>query len=177
MTRPPVPERDFIARIAAGDPEAVAELYDRYAEDIYRIGIQLTGHPADAEDMVHEVFVGLPSAVRTYEGRGPFEAWLKRVATRAALMKLRQRKRTREVSLRPAHLLSPFAPEPVLVDRLDLQTAIDALEPEHRIVFVLSEVEGYSHAEIARFLGISVGASKTRLYRARRQLRSFLEDS
>ena len=174
MTRPPVPERDFVARIRAGDPEALAELYDRYAKDIYRIGLQLIGHAADAEDMVHDVFVGLPSAVRTYEGRGPFKAWLKQVATRAALMKLRLRKRTREVSLRRAPVLSP---EPVLVERLDLQAALDALVPEHRIVFVLREVQGYSHDEIARFLGISVGASKARLYRARRKLRTFLEDS
>jgi RNA polymerase sigma-70 factor, ECF subfamily len=167
---------DLLARIGAADPEAVAVLYDRYAPSIYRLSYRLMGEEADAQDVVHDVFVGLPVAIKTFEGRGSFEGWLKRVTTRVALMTLRRRRTGREFTLGWFPSKRTDAEESRAVDRLDLWAALAKLTPALRVVFVLKEVEGYSHGEIAKLLGIRVSASKVRLYRARQRLQAYLRN-
>jgi RNA polymerase sigma-70 factor (ECF subfamily) len=157
----------------AGDPEALASLYRAYGAALYRLAYRLTGTPQDAEDVVHDVFVGLPEALGRYEERGSFTAWLKRVTARVALMRVRTRTRRREVAL-DATLSSPG--RPAAVESEGLQAAIDALPEPLRSVLVLKEVEGYSHAEVGELLGISEGASRVRLNRAMKRLRRTLED-
>ena len=168
---------ELVARARAGAADAVAELYARYAAPITALAYRLTGSRQDAEDVLHDVFLGLPEALRRYDERGSLDAWIKRVAARVALTRLRTAGRRREVSLAPDALAEPGAFASRLDDRAALEHAITRLPHSLRVVFVLKDVEGYSHAEIAGLLGISTGASEVRLSRAIRRLRQLLEGS
>ncbi len=162
----------LIDRARSGEPGALAALYQDHGATLYRLAYRLTGTREDAEDVVHDVFVGLPEALRRYEERGSFAAWLKRVTARMALMRLRSGKRRREVSLDDA---AGQAEPPRASERDGLQAAVDTLPNHLRSVLVLKEIEGYAHAEIALLLGISEGASQVRLTRALERLRNELE--
>jgi RNA polymerase sigma-70 factor (ECF subfamily) len=156
-------------------PDALARVYERYGDVVYRIAYRLTHSRAEAEDVLQDVFVALPEALGSYAARGSFEGWLRRVAVRATLMRMRRTKRRHEVSLEQVGqgaLGSSGAG--ALVARLTLEQALGRLPEPLRTVFVLKEVEGFDHREIGTMLGISAGASETRLHRARRQLRRWL---
>ncbi len=84
------PAQTVIARIARGDPDALGEVYRQFGAPLYRIARRLAADDADAEDTVHDVFVGLPRAVQSFDGHGSFEGWIKRITIRMALMKLRR---------------------------------------------------------------------------------------
>jgi len=155
----------------AGRPEALAALYRDHGATLFRLAYRLTGTREDAEDVVHDVFVGLPEALVKYQERGRFPSWLKRVTARVALMRLRARARRREVPL-AAGLPTPDLPADV--ESAALRAALDALPGPLRCVLVLKEIEGYSHAEVSELLGISVVASRVRLNRAVRHLRKNL---
>lgn len=162
----------LIDRARTGEPGALAALYQDHGATLYRLAYRLTGTREDAEDVVHDVFVGLPEALQRYEERGSFVGWLKRVTARVALMRLRSGKRRREVALDDA----AGQPEVHDSENIALRAAVDALPDPLRAVLVLKEVEGYSHAEVGELLGISTGASRVRLNRAMRRLRKTLED-
>ena len=167
---PPEP-RDIVAAARRGDPPALAAMYRAHGAAVFRLAYRLTGTREDAEDVVHDVFVGLPDALHRYDERGRLESWLKRVAARVSLMRLRQRSRRREVALEAvAGQRSPETPGDVAA----LQDAVAALPDRLRSVLVLKEMEGYSHAEVAALLGISEGASRARLLRAMTRLRRTL---
>jgi len=149
----------------------IEELYRRHASALMAVAYRLLMSRADAEDVVHDLFVGLPEALRKYEERGSMESWLKRIVVRLALSRLRAR---RELPLDAAQDLTARPSDPT--DRVALQRALAELSPSLRAVLVLKEIEGFSHAEIAGMLGISVGASEVRLHRALRQLRASLSE-
>ena len=156
------------------DPQSLGALYDTYAIQLFRLAYRLLGTREDAEDAVHDVFVGLPEALEHYEERGRLDAWLRRVTVRVALMRLRSHERRREISLHSAaDVPSPTGLTP---DQIELQAAVNALPRSLRSVLVLKEMEGYSHAEIAALLGISAVTSRVRLYRAIRSVREQMED-
>lgn len=160
------------ARAATGDGTALGDLYDRYAANLFSAAYRLLMSKPEAEDVVHDVFVGLPEALRRYEERGALGAWLKRVTVRVALSRLRSHE---------AHALAELDATPATPARdhdaaIDIERALATLPTGFRAVLVLKEVEGYSHAEIADVLGISVAASKVRLHRALRALRTMLEE-
>ena len=96
----------------AGSPDALAGLYRLHGAALYRLAYRLTGTREDAEDVVHDVFVGLPEALVRYEERGNFTAWLKRMTARVALIRLRRRKRRREVTLDAAGVGTDAPPTP-----------------------------------------------------------------
>jgi RNA polymerase sigma-70 factor (ECF subfamily) len=133
----------------------------------------LTGTREDAEDVLHDVFVGLPEALGRYEERGNLTGWLKRVTARVALGRLRSRERRREVPLELAGSGSEPLADP---DGIALQVAVNQLPQRLRVVIVLKEIEGYSHREVADLLGISVVASRVRTHRGLARLRQLLED-
>ena len=165
----------LIAAVRAGDSIALGRLYSRYAPLVYGAAYRCLGSAADAEDVLQDTFVGLPEALQGYREAGRFEPWLKRVAIRAALMKHRARGRRREEPLDVADG-SAIADTPI-VDRLTAAQAVESLPDDLRIVFMLKEVEGYAHSEIAGLLGISPGASAVRLFRAWRLIRRHLGTS
>ncbi len=168
-------ERDLVERLRAKDPEAFAWLYDRYAGLLFRIGYSLLGDTSEAEDLVHDVFLGLPRALVTFEGRGSFEGWLKRVATRTGLMKLRHARSRDTRTRRWSWALPRFERPPDLDSGLDLEAALGEVSPTLRAAFVLREMQGYSYEEVADLLGISMSAAKVRVLRARRILGTLLK--
>jgi RNA polymerase sigma-70 factor (ECF subfamily) len=155
------------AREAAFDLEA---LYRQHADAIYTLAWRITGSREDAEDVLQDLFVGLPRALAGYRDQGRFESWLKRIAARLALMRLRAARRRSEVSLRDEGSLLPSR-EAQPGAAIELERAIQSLPEPLRVVFVLREVEGFSHLEIAELLGISISNSATRLSRAWTALR------
>ena len=156
------------------DAQRLGELYDAYGRQLFRVAYRLLGTREDAEDVVHDVFVGLPEALAHYEERGRLDAWLRRVTVRVALMLQRSRARRRETGLHSAADVP--TPAGITAEQLELQKAVDALPAPLRSVLVLKEMEGYSHAEIATLLGISAVTSRVRLFRAMRSMRQRLED-
>jgi RNA polymerase sigma factor (sigma-70 family) len=168
--------RARLDRIESGDTSALGELFVEHGDPVFRAALRLTGSRADAEDVTQEVFVRLAGAVRGFTGNAAsFPAWIRRVAVRQALMHLRSGRRRREVDV--AAVASLLAPHDALLERLTISAALACLSDEHRTVFLLKEVEGYDHAEIAELLGISQSNSEVRLHRARRQLRELLRGS
>jgi RNA polymerase sigma-70 factor (ECF subfamily) len=173
---PGVATPDLIARARAGDPEALEAIYVEHGDALMRLAYHLTGSAADAEDVLHDVFLGLPEALARYQERGAFPSWLRRVTTRVALDRVRAGRRRREVPFEG--LSEPAAPGSAdsLVRQSDLEAALGRLPVKLRVVFVLKEIDGWSHAEIAETLGIRVGTSEVRLHRAVRRLRRWLSE-
>lgn len=166
--------RRLVQRAREGDREAIGDLYELYALALFNVGLRLLGSSADAEDVVHDVFAGLAKALRSYAGRGSFEGWLRQIATRVALMRLRRRKILPEVSLHESVTVSSEPPSTVL-DQITLRDALQRLPDDQRVVVVLKDIEGYSHTEIAEMEGITANASRARLFRAHETLREFLK--
>ncbi|OLB07381.1 MAG: hypothetical protein AUH06_05545 [Gemmatimonadetes bacterium 13_2_20CM_69_27] len=171
---PPVDDRALVEQLRGGDQTALAGLYHRHAGRLLGIAFRLTGSRSEAEDVVQDVFVGLPLAVRRYHEQGEFVGWLRTVTVRVALGHLRREGRRRQVPLNPLSEPSGGAGPEALGERLELERAITTLPDALRTVFVLKEVAGYSHAEIGRMLGIRTGTSEVRLCRAIRTLRRVL---
>lgn len=160
---------ELIRQTAAGDPDGIAGLYRLYCGRLLRLSWRLTGSRHDAEDIVHDLFLGLPEAIRSFEHRGNFAGWLNRVATRMALMRMRSARRRREASLEDSQ---PVVSDSLSAeDRPDLDQHIAALPTTLRAVLVLRQIEGYSHEEVGALLGISPGASRVRFNRALQRLR------
>lgn len=153
------------------DLDTIAELYRRHADALLAVAYRLLMSRADAEDVVHDLFVGLPEALRKYQERGRMESWLKRIVVRMALSRLR---RKRGVALDESTPLAVVPADPV--NRVAIQRALAKLSLPLRAVLVLKEIDGFSHAEIASLLGISVGASEVRLHRALLRLRALLTE-
>ena len=171
---PPEAETELLVeRARAGDAEAVGALFRRYGGTLYRLAYRLLGSREDAEDVVQDVFVGLRVSLSRYESRGAFSAWLRRVAARVALMRLRADRRRPHPAADPEDARD----DPDLALRLTVERALDTLPEPLRAVLVLRMVEGYAHEEIAAALGITVGASKVRLHRATRRLQQVLRGS
>src|SRR5262245_61141947 len=169
MTR--LSDAELASAVARGDTHALALLYHRRAHELLAVAYRLLQSRADAEDVVHDVFVGLPEALRRYEERGALGAWLRKVTARVALLRLRADSAHRTEPLEDASLAATTnAPD----ETITLERALQRLSPSLRAVLVLKEIEGLSHAEIADLLDISVGASEVRLHRALRALRALL---
>jgi len=155
---------DLVGRVASGDADALADLYRLHGTVLFRLARRLTASMEDAEDVLHDLFVGLPESIHKYAGRGSLIGWLKRVLARLALMRLRAERRRREVQL---HEGIPETRVRAADDaRWDLERAIATLPDDLRTVLVLRQTEAYSHDEIASLLGITPGASRVRLSRA-----------
>lgn len=165
----------LLAGARAGEPEALAEIFEEYARRMLGVAQRITGSEEDARDVVQDVFVGLPEALRGFDGTGALPAWLRRITVRAALLRLRSERRRAKwhhhAGREAAREHRPSAVEA----RVTLERVLRRMPEELRVVYVLKEVEGYSHADISSMLGISPGASEVRLHRARRFLKDRLE--
>ena len=165
-------EIEHARRAAEGSAEALRAIYTRHADAMHRVARGLTGSADVADDIIQDVFIGLPEALRRYTGTGSLGRWLNVVTTRVALQYLRGSRRRREESIDAARGVASHDREQFLGPAI--QRLIDDLPDRLRLVLVLSDVEGYTHPEIAEVLGISVSASQVRLHRARRLLRDRL---
>ena len=165
---------DTISDARAGSTDALGRLFVEHADAMLRVATRLTASAADGEDIVQDVFIGLPEALRRYEERGNFAAWLQRVTVRYALMHMRRDVRRAETPMADAP--EPFAEARDHAAQSDIARGLGKLSPGLRAVFVLHEIEGYSHIEIGELLSIRAGTSEVRLFRARAALRALLED-
>jgi RNA polymerase sigma-70 factor (ECF subfamily) len=185
---PDYDDTELLARLKAGDQVAYAKLVEDNASAIYRLALRMMGNEADAEDVLQETFLSAFKSIDRFEGRSRLSTWLYRIASNAALMRLR-RNEPEQVSVdepveRDDGEMMPrqffdfcCLPEDDLLReeaREQMKQAIDDLPPTLRSVFVLRDIEGLSTAETAEALDLSESAVKSRLMRARLKLRDEL---
>jgi RNA polymerase sigma-70 factor, ECF subfamily len=174
-------ESDYaLARAAAhGAMAAIGDLYVRHNQQVYSLCLRMTGNAIEAEDLTQEVFIHLIRKIDSFRGDSQFTTWLYRVTVNHVMMHFRRTKsQTKihgdvEMALAKSKRGGPSVGTPV-VDRLALKTALSNLPSGSRAVFLLFDVEGYRHEEIARILGCSVGNSKSQLHKARKKLKRLL---
>jgi len=176
---------DIIASAQAGDHQAFATLYSLHKRRIYSLCLRMVGDVAAAEDLTQEAFLQVHRKIGTFRGESSFSTWLHRIAVNVVLMDLRKKglqltsldaaMEPDSESQRPGRSFG--APDLALsgaIDRLALKRAIDNLPAGYRLMFMLHDVEGFDHNEIANLVGCSIGTSKSQLHKARMKLRDAL---
>jgi RNA polymerase sigma-70 factor, ECF subfamily len=180
-------EADAIGLAQSGDASAFEHLYQLHSRRVYALCLRMVGNPADAEDLMQEAFLQLFRKIGTFRGESAFSTWLHRMTVNVVLMRLRKK------SLPAASLEETTEPDeeaggprkdigaPDLrlsgaVDRVNLERSVEKLPPGYRTIFVLHDVQGYEHNEIADIMGCSVGNSKSQLHKARTRLRELLQE-
>jgi RNA polymerase sigma-70 factor, ECF subfamily len=187
-TIPAFDESSLVARAKAGDPTAFSELVSHYDRRVFRMAKQITQNDDDAEDVLQEAFLKAYTHLDDFQGNSKFYTWIVRIAVNEALMKLRKRRSDRTVPLdepidtgedEVAREIAVWDENPEetysreeLAELLD--EAVQSLKPAYRTVFVLRDIEELSIEETAEALGLSISAVKSRLLRARLQLREKL---
>ena len=166
-------EAELARQATSGEREALRRLYEEYSDQLFAVAYRLTHSSADARDILHDVFSRLPRALRSFDHERAVGPWLRRVTVRTALISLRRQARRREVAIPRDDL--PGRP-PSVLDSIALERALAALPETLRSVIILKEIEGYSHKEIGKLLGIASSASAVRLCRARAMLRASLRE-
>jgi RNA polymerase sigma-70 factor, ECF subfamily len=180
-------EAEAIRRAQAGDAAAFEHLFQLHSRRVYALCLRMVGNPADAEDLAQEAFLQLFRKIATFRGESAFSTWLHRMTVNVVLMRLRKKSLptdSLEESLEPDSENSGpkrdvGAPDLRLsgaVDRVNLERSIEKLPPGYRTVFMLHDVQGYEHNEIADIMGCSVGNSKSQLHKARTRLRELLQE-
>src|SRR6476660_4555302 len=181
-------EAAIVAQARLGDAKAFSELLRRYEGKIFRLALHITQNREDAEDVLQEAFLKAYEHLDQFQGQSKFYTWIVRIAVNQALMKLRRRKTDKSVSLDETidtgedtvvREIAAWGEDPEQqLSREELggilDSAIQSLEPLYRSVFVLRDIEELSTEETAEALGLSVPAVKSRLLRARLQLREKL---
>ena len=178
-------EAELIERAKLGDAQAFQALYDKHKRRVYSLCLRMTANTAEAEDLTQEAFLQLYRKIATFRGESAFSTWLHRLSVNVVLMHLRK-KNLPVVSLEETTQggeedtpKKDFGAEDLAlagsIDRLQLQRAVDDLPPGYRTIFVLHDVEGYEHNEIATIVGCSIGNSKSQLHKARMKLRDLLK--
>jgi len=177
-------EAELIERAKQGDAQAVQALYDKNRRRVYSLCLRMTANTAEAEDLTQEAFLQLYRKIGTFRGESAFSTWLHRLSVNVVLMQLRK-KSLPVVSLEETTQGEEDTPKKDFgaedlalagsIDRLQLQKAVDDLPPGYRTIFVLHDVEGYEHNEIATIVGCSIGNSKSQLHKARMKLRDLLK--
>jgi len=175
-------EEALVRTALAGDPEAFQALAGRHAPGVYGLALQITRNPAEAEEVLQDSLLTAYEKLATFRGASSFKTWLFRIATNAALMRLRKARRDPEPL--PEDWEKPSDPQPWTGDpenayaqaelRTMLQRALGTLPEIYRTAFWLRDVEGLSNQEVADILGLSLPATKSRVLRARLQLRDEL---
>lgn len=164
-----------------GDMFAFEETYQRHHRRVYAICLRMLQNAAEAEDLTQDVFIQLYRKIGSFRGDSAFTTWLHRLTVNQVLMHFRKRnvkfEKTTEEGETPVQIVSGTEnPRKMpIVDKIALENAIAQLPNGYRNVFVLHDVEGYEHEEVARILGCSVGTSKSQLHKARLKLRKLLQ--
>jgi RNA polymerase sigma-70 factor, ECF subfamily len=169
-------ERDLIRRAQERDAGAFERLYRGHVRRVYAVCLRMTANVTQAEDLTQKTFITLWEKIRLFRGESAFSSWLHRVAVNTVLTEIRaDHRRTQRVFATedPADF-ETAARGPAPGTHMDLEAAIATLPPQARIVFVLHDVEGWQHHEIAEHLGVATGTSKAQLHRARKLLQEAL---
>jgi RNA polymerase sigma-70 factor, ECF subfamily len=168
-----------------GDASAFETLYQLHSRRVYALCLRMLGDPVEAEDLTQEAFLQLFRKIHTFRGESAFSSWLYRLTANLVLMRFR-RKKPATTSLDETAWSDGETDRPVveigvqdlqlagLFDRVNLRSAIEQLPEGYRSMFLLHDVHGYEHHEIAKMLRCSVGNSKSQLHKARKRLRQLL---
>jgi RNA polymerase sigma-70 factor (ECF subfamily) len=181
-------EAEAIQRASEGDRTVFEFLYQLHSRRVYAVCLRMVGNTAEAEDLTQEAFLVLLRKIHTFRGESAFSTWLHRLAVNVVLMRLRRKSPptdSLEAALDPDDetgwpSVDIGAPDLLLegsLDRINLERCIKQLPAGYRTIFVLHDIQGYEHHEIAEILGRSVGVSKSQLHKARRRLRELLHES
>ncbi|HWY55203.1 MAG TPA: sigma-70 family RNA polymerase sigma factor [Terriglobales bacterium] len=178
---------DLVERAQQGDSDAFAALFHMHKARIYSVCLRMTNNAAEAEDLTQDAFLQVFRKISSFRGDSAFSTWLHRISVNTVLMHFRKK------SLNQVSLDEPYDHEDGgkvrreiatqdnslagCVDRIALSRAMKELPPGYRTIFLLHEVEGYEHQEIAEMLGCSVGNSKSQLYKAKLRIRELLAHS
>jgi RNA polymerase sigma-70 factor, ECF subfamily len=178
-------EAEAIEGAKQGDGGCFEFLYGLHQRRVYSLCLRMTGNTQEAEDRTQDSFLQLYRKIASFRGDSAFSTWLHRIAVNSVLMHMRKRglpEVSLEETLEPTEEGGPQrnygSDDQVLagsIDRVNLGRAIETLPPGYRSVFVLHDVEGYEHNEIAEMLGCSMGNSKSQLHKARMKLRGVLK--
>jgi RNA polymerase sigma-70 factor (ECF subfamily) len=173
-------EAALVERCRRGEASAFEEVYRTHASKLYGLILRMVGNPADAEDLLQEVFMGAFRKLDGFRGDSALGTWLYRLTTNHVLDHLRSR------AAKVGQLTETFDDDPVLPDpgsraiaaqtiaQMDLERALSQLPPGCRAAFLLHDVEGLEHREVAEALGIAEGTSKSQVHKARLRLRALL---
>jgi len=180
--RLPKSDHQLAKDAAAGDMSAFEELYRRHNRRVYSLCLRMTANVEEAEDLTQEAFIQLFRKIGSFRGDSAFTTWLHRLTVNQVLMHFRKRsvkleKTTEEGETPEQTVVGTENPNQMpVIDRIALDSALAQLPPGYRTVFVLHDVEGHEHEEIARMLGCAVGTSKSQLHKARMKLRRLLTE-
>jgi RNA polymerase sigma-70 factor, ECF subfamily len=179
-------ERELISRAIEGDESAFTELFEFHKDHVYSLCLRMTANVPEAEDLMQEAFLQVFRKLATFRNESALSTWIYRITVNTTLMRLRKRNLHQE-SLDQWLLNKQINQELELsrhdsylcgtVDRLALIRAISELPPGYRTIFLLHEVEGYGHHELARLLNCTVGNTRSQLHKARLRIREFLLNS
>ena len=173
-------ERALVERCRRGELGAFEEIYRAHASRLYGLVLRMVGNPSDAEDLLQEIFLSAHRKLDGFRGDSALGTWLYRLATNQCLDHLRSK------SARAGQVTDPLDDEPVMADgrsrgiaeetvtRMDLERALAQLPEGCRAAFLLYDVEGLEHREVADALGIAEGTSKSQVHKARIKLRALL---
>jgi RNA polymerase sigma-70 factor (ECF subfamily) len=168
---------EWVQRAAAGDHEAYERLYRAHVGRVHSLCLRMARDRGQAEELTQDVFVRAWEKLEQYRGDSSFSTWLHRLAVNFVVGEFRKRSRWREIFASSSQSSPPpeaLSTSPPTVD-LELDRAIAGLPERARLVFVLHDIEGYKHSEIASLMGSAVGTSKAHLHRARQLLREALK--
>jgi RNA polymerase sigma-70 factor, ECF subfamily len=181
-------EAEAIRLAQQGDAGAFERIYRLHSRRVYALCLRMVGNTAEAEDLTQEAFLQLFRKIATFRGESAFSTWLHRLAVNVVLMKLRK-KTLAETPLEDTNDQAEESggprkeiggPDLLLtgsIDRVNLERAIDQLPPGYKQVFVLHDIEGFEHNEIAGLMNCSIGNSKSQLHKARMRLRELLQET
>jgi RNA polymerase sigma-70 factor (ECF subfamily) len=180
-------EAEAIRRAQQGDAAAFERIYRLHGRRVYALCLRMVGNTAEAEDLAQEAFLQLFRKIATFRGESAFSTWLHRLSVNVVLMRLRkktlaatsldeQNESDEESSGARKDIGGPDLRLSGSVDRVNLERAVQRLPPGYRSIFVLHDVQGYEHNEIASIMKCSIGNSKSQLHKARMRLRELLHE-
>ena len=182
-------EAAIVRKVLGGDANAFETLVLEYEKNVYNIALRMTGNSEDAADMTQEAFIKAYNSLQSFRGDSKFSVWLYRIVSNVCLDFLRSRNRRPTVSLsvedddgEDAQLdVADESQSPeLLLDRKltreSVRRGLDSLPPDYRQILLLREIQGLSYDEISQALGLEVGTVKSRIFRARKRLCTFLID-
>jgi RNA polymerase sigma-70 factor (ECF subfamily) len=179
-------DRRLIAESLNGRPAAFGDLVRRYQDRLFNSVVRVVDNPDDAQDVVQDAFINAYQSLASFKGDAEFFTWLYRIAFNTAVSLRRRRRAT--ISLEtgregnsvidpqdPSLETRPGAALERSEDEATLQTALNRLSGEHRIVLVLKDIEGMKYEQIAEVIGVPIGTIRSRIHRARLELRELLD--
>jgi RNA polymerase sigma-70 factor, ECF subfamily len=185
---PELTDAEVVRLAQHGDAVAFERIYRLHSRKVYSLCLRMLGDPTEAEDLTQDVFLQLFRKIDTFRGESAFSTWLHRMSVNIVLMRFRKKPIAQtsldaisnpkdESSTPPKELGVPDLHLNGVIDRVTLQAAIDELPAGYKAMFILHDIQGYNHGEIAEIFGCSVGNSKSQVHKARMRLRELLQNT